>query len=881
MALAIGSLLAGGLFLIGRFDFLLFHSLAETFSIAVACSIFMVAWNTRHSRDNSYFLLVGIAYLSAGMIDTFHMLSYKGMGVFSSGSANLPTQLWIAGRGVQSVSLFVAPWFAGRALNHRIALGIYAGVTGLLFAAIFPGKFFPTCFVEGTGLTPFKIYSEYAIMFLSVASLPALWMRRSLFDPDVLRLLFASILAATLGELAFTLYEKELYGFFNIAGHLLKIFSYYLLYKAVIGTDLVRKHERLIRELTLRAKETQRARQDLARNVELLERIFSNIHLCVVYLDTGFRFLRVNKAYADACGRPAEFFSGRNHFDLYPHAENEAIFRKVLATGEPCFVTGKPFVFPDRPELGVTYWDWSLQPVRGEDGGIEGLLFCLVDVTKRALVEKKLQELSRTLKGIIDASPVAIVLVDSDGILRMWNPSAERIFGWKEEEVLGRFPPSVPQEEREEVLRALAMSRQGKPVSNREARRMRKDGSLFDALISTAPLFDPDGRFVGTIGIVSDISDIKGIEAALRESEERFRSLVENSSVGICIVRGDRVVFRNPEQERMFGPFPESFGFRNFGEVHPEDRSKFDAFCDAVSSAGGPVAAADFRFFVRQAGSGEARMRWVHCRATPIDYRAGKSALVNMVDITRVKELEYMVQAREKMSALGHVAAGIAHEIRNPLSAINIHLATLDRVLHGVENLREEERNSIGAIVKQTHLASKKITSVVQRVMDFAKPTPPRLGRIDVNDVAREVSRISGTEMEERGIALETSLFPDPPACPADPHLLRQVLLNLIQNAAQAMEKTVDPKRIEIRTSFEEGRIVLRVSDSGPGVPPHLWDRIFDPFFTTRGDGHGIGLSFSHRVVSDHGGLLTVGTSRLGGAEFRVVLPVEREEVCR
>jgi PAS domain S-box-containing protein len=424
----------------------------------------------------------------------------------------------------------------------------------------------------------------------------------------------------------------------------------------------------------------------------------------------------------------------------------------------------------------------------------------------------------------------------------------------------------------------LAMSRQGSPVSNREAKRKRKDGTLFDALVSTAPLSDPDGRFVGTIGIVSDISEWKRMGRALQESETRFRSLVENALAGICIIRDGRVVFRNPEHDRLFGSLPEFPEIRNLAEVHPEDRPKFDGLCDAIESASDAVAGTDFRFFVSAGGPGETRMRWVHCRATPINLHARKSVLLTTTDITRVKELEQMVQSREKMAALGQVAAGIAHEIRNPLSAINIHLSTLDRILEDADHLPEEERSAGGTAVSQARLASRKMASVVRRVMDFAKPTPPRLKRINVNSLVEEVFRLSRTEMRDRGIALETSLSPDPPQCPADPSLLQQVLLNLIQNAAKALETTEGSKRVEIGTSLEEGRLVLRVSDSGPGVPTHLRQRIFDPFFTTRTDGHGIGLSFCHRVISDHGGSLTVGTSPWGGAEFRIVLPVAQTE---
>ncbi len=133
---------------------------------------------------------------------------------------------------------------------------------------------------------------------------------------------------------------------------------------------------------------------------EILEKIFSSTHFSLVYLDIHFNFVRVNKAYADACGHPVGYFTGKNHFDLYPDAENEKIFETVIRTGEPFSVSAKPFEFPDHPEWGTTYWDWSLLPVREPSGRIEGLVFCLVDVTKRKQAE---EELSRTRQRLDEA----------------------------------------------------------------------------------------------------------------------------------------------------------------------------------------------------------------------------------------------------------------------------------------------------------------------------------------------------------------------------------------------------------------------------------------------------------------------------------------------
>ncbi|MDP3192117.1 PAS domain S-box protein [Rhodoferax sp.] len=134
------------------------------------------------------------------------------------------------------------------------------------------------------------------------------------------------------------------------------------------------------------------AEKVLRANYELLDRIFATTHFCIVNLDRDLNFVRVNRAYADAGGHPPEFFVGKNHFDLYPNQKIEAIFRETIASGQPFTIRANPFEYPDRPELGVTYWDWTLHPLKDGEGQVEGLLFALLDVTRQV---RAMQELER------------------------------------------------------------------------------------------------------------------------------------------------------------------------------------------------------------------------------------------------------------------------------------------------------------------------------------------------------------------------------------------------------------------------------------------------------------------------------------------------------
>lgn len=165
--------------------------------------------------------------------------------------------------------------------------------------------------------------------------------------------------------------------------------------------------------------ERKRAEEALRKNNEILERIFAATYFCVVYLDRDFNFIRVNTAYAKACGYPPEYFQGKNHFQLYPNEENEALFREVVSSGKPFTATAKPFVFSDHPEWGVTYWDWTLYPLKDAGGAVEALLFVLLDVTVRKKAEEALklyqghlEELVKKRTGELEAANLRLKELD-------------------------------------------------------------------------------------------------------------------------------------------------------------------------------------------------------------------------------------------------------------------------------------------------------------------------------------------------------------------------------------------------------------------------------------------------------------------------------------
>ncbi len=314
-------------------SYLLFHSLVELFSVIVAVTIFVVVWNTRRLIENNYLLFLGISFLFTGGFDLLHTLAYKGMGVFPAYDANLPTQLWIAARYLQAFSFLLAPIFLSRPPRPHLVFAGYTAVTVLLIFSIFFRDLFPDSFIEGKGLTAFKKTSEYVICLFLALSAVLLYRKKEYFDGKVLWLLIGSLTVSVAAELSLTSYAS-VYGFANALGHYFKILAFYLIYKAVVETSLMKPYSLLFRDLkrkeedlrefssrlevmvhvrttelananaelrqeNLIRRETEKA---LAQQKELLEAIVDNIPAMLVTCDDAGTLRTTNRQFGQMFG---------------------------------------------------------------------------------------------------------------------------------------------------------------------------------------------------------------------------------------------------------------------------------------------------------------------------------------------------------------------------------------------------------------------------------------------------------------------------------------------------------------------------------------------------------------------------------------------------
>lgn len=275
-----------GLYLTTFVNYLLFHTLAEIFSIVVAFSFFMITWNSRSYIKNQYLLFVGIAYLFIAFLDLIHTLSYTGMPIFTDYDY-YANQLWIGARYLESITIVTAFYFLGtdRIFKPGGLFLVYTVVTSAVIASIFYWKVFPVCFVEGQGLTVFKKISEYIICLILLGSVALLYKNRSRFEPNVFYILLASIICTIISELAFTFYISN-YGLSNLIGHYFKLFSFYLIYVAIIETGVRKPYEIIFKELDASNKKLKGEIEARIKAEEDKEKIIKDLKVAIADVKT-------------------------------------------------------------------------------------------------------------------------------------------------------------------------------------------------------------------------------------------------------------------------------------------------------------------------------------------------------------------------------------------------------------------------------------------------------------------------------------------------------------------------------------------------------------------------------------------------------------------
>jgi PAS domain S-box-containing protein len=382
----------------------LFHILVELFSVIVTMAMFMLVWNARHFMDSHYLQFLGIAFFFVGGFDLMHSLSHQGMDVLAPYSNNFSVQLWIAARYMQSLSLLVAPLFFHYKCHFETVFSLYALLSAALLALMLSGLF-PVTYIEGEGLTPFKIYSEYVICAILALAAWLLYYKAWQVERMVFVYLALSIVLTIFSELAFTLYTN-VYGVATYLGHLLKLSAFYLIYKAIIEIGLRRPYTLLFRNLQQHADSLQSEIESRTRTEEALRasearfrRLTENAPVMIYRYRLkpvkGFDY--VNQiAFAVTGYRPEEYYADAN---LLAKLSTDAQCRllKFLSDAQPPL--DNPVNACWRHKQGHLIWvEHHLVPVYDEAHDLIALEGIVVDVSRRQLAEEALKQQNKHLE---------------------------------------------------------------------------------------------------------------------------------------------------------------------------------------------------------------------------------------------------------------------------------------------------------------------------------------------------------------------------------------------------------------------------------------------------------------------------------------------------
>ncbi len=481
--------------------------------------------------------------------------------------------------------------------------------------------------------------------------------------------------------------------------------------------------------------------------------------------------------------------------------------------------------------------------------------------------------------------------MDKDGRITYVNPAFCAMTGFTEAELIGRMPPYPhwPPERMEESSRLLQQELAGRsPAGGIEVRVQRKDGTQFDSRMYVSPLIDSRGHQTGWMTSMTNITEAKRIRDQLTASHERFTTVLEglDAAVSVLSVQTGELLFANRTYRLWFG-----------GDAHwhtllaGRPPKSVDELGDAIDGMTGlPTAdledaGADAReVFI------DLQQKWFDVRARYLQWTDGRLAqMLIATDITARRRMEEQTahqieraQATSRLVTMGEMASSVAHELNQPLAAINNYCSgMLTRLRAGT--LKEED---LVSALEKTSKQAQRAGQIIHRIRQFVKRSEPQRQATRAADIVDDTLELAGLELRRRNVAIHSYVAQRLPVLQVDPILIEQVLLNLLKNAAEAIDNAqMPPKRrtIELRvvprhTPEMGGVIEFSVTDAGPGLKDDVNHRLYEAFFSTKADGMGIGLSLCRSIIESHQGRIKAenlyNAESITGCRFSFMLPV-------
>jgi two-component system, LuxR family, sensor kinase FixL len=478
-----------------------------------------------------------------------------------------------------------------------------------------------------------------------------------------------------------------------------------------------------------------------------------------------------------------------------------------------------------------------------------------------------MQEADRSLEGpwrsIIRSAVDAIILIDAHGRIEAFNPAAERLFGYREAEVLGQnvslLMPSPYRDEHDGYLACYLATGDAKIIGRgREVAGRRRDGTTFPLHLSVGETeVAGEKKFTG---IIHDLTTRVTLEERLRASEARWRSVVESAVDGIIVIDAKGLIESfNPAAERLFGYAEGELLGRNVSVLMTSpDRERHDGYVSHYLTTGQKKIIGIGR---------EVRGRRRDGTTFPLRLSVGEMEVNGerkftgiLADLSVRVRMEEQLREQTSLARLGEMAAVIAHEVKNPLAGIRGAI----QVIGG--RLPKESKDA--GVVKEIVSRIDALNELIKDLLLFARPPHPHLLPVDLASLVRTTADLLAGDPALKGIVIRVD--GEVPPVMADAELLKIVFQNLLVNSAQAMQHKGE---IEVTLQPVDGQCRVTVRDAGPGITPEILEKIFTPFFTTKARGTGLGLPTARRLVEAHAGRIAIESLPGAGTTVTVEFP--------
>jgi PAS domain S-box-containing protein len=565
---------------------------------------------------------------------------------------------------------------------------------------------------------------------------------------------------------------------------------------------------------------------------------------------------------------------GLNYKDFTAAEDAETVykaFNKVYRTGKPMHGLIWKVV---RKGIGEGFAEAAISPLRNNEGEIIGFRGVGRDITKRLQMEKALRQSEERYRSVLEQMEEAYYEVDIAGNFTFFNDALCRQLGYSREELMGmNYRAYTPKNYVQRMYKVFNQVYQtGKPSTGFSVERIKKDEARTFAEISTFPLRNESGKIIGFRGIVRDITERMQAEETLKESEEKFRTLSEESPNMIFINKMGPIVYANMRCEEVMGYKREELYSQDFDFltlIAPEFRKQVKTNFESHGRGLEPKSL-EYALLTKDGRQIEALLF-----TKLIKYQKEMAILGIITDITERKkaeeerkQMEQKAQLASRLASVGELASGVAHEINNPLTGVigYAHLL-LDR-----KDIPQDIRRDLEIISE----GAQRVAGIVRKLLTFARQQKPEQKLADINEIVSTTLDLRTYELTSNNIEVTFQPAVDLPMTIADPAQLQQVFLNLIINAETEMKSAHSKGKLSIKTEHIDNTIRISFKDDGPGIAKENLEKIFNPFFTTRevGQGTGLGLNLCHGIINEHKGRIWA-ESRLGrGATFLVELPI-------